>query len=164
MARDLERERARKREWQKKYREANLEIERERSRAYHAANHEKARERKRANAHKYVQKNREYQRAYREANLEIERERSRAWYQANQEQLREKQRAYYASNSERVRRTVRNFVEKNKGSRSGPWTEFEVKILMRSDLTVVQRAHILDRSYQACVGKISRLRKQGVDI
>ena len=76
------------REYARRYREANREIELERHRRYREANRE-ARQ--------------EHQRRYREANRETLRERHRRYYEENREAVRERNRQYDKANPDKVR-------------------------------------------------------------
>ena len=111
-----EERKARKRERDRLYREANREQLREQQRLYREANREQLLERDRlyreANREQVQERNRQYheanreqvleqQRLYREANREQVLERKRLYREANREQVQEQQRLRYKANPEK---------------------------------------------------------------
>src|SRR5258708_7868630 len=93
--RDLEK----KRETQRRYREANHEKITERQRRWREANPEKQREYER----RYSETKPERQRRWREANRERERERHRQYCEANREKVNAQKRRWRAANREQAR-------------------------------------------------------------
>ena len=93
----------RKREYQRRYYEANKEQESERNRRWYEANYE-------ANKEQYQESSRRWY----EANKEQELERMRRWREANKEQFLECQRRWREANKEQIKERHRRWREANK--------------------------------------------------
>ena len=115
-----EERKARRREADRRYREANREQLLERKRQYREANREQVLERgrryyeaNRERKRQYREANREQARQYREANREQAREADRRYREANREQVLERGRRYYEANREQARERNRQWCEAN---------------------------------------------------
>ena len=93
----------RTKENRRKYREANVEKAKESVRKWRETNVEKAKESVRKWREANPEKVREYKRKYYEANREKVIERSRKWHEANPEKAREIRRKWYKTNPEKAR-------------------------------------------------------------
>lgn len=104
----------------------------------------------------------EYQRAYREANREAKLERQRTYREANREAMLERGRAYREANREArraaVRRIRRSKVEATANARvSGRYLPAEDLVVMRDDISLLEIALLLDRTYISVVGRRRKL-------
>ena len=122
-------------------------------------------------------------RRYREENRDKVLERRRRYYEGNRGKAREYDRQYYEKNRDKVMdrtlryreenreyvnrralRTVNRYqsVTETSSTKSGPWSEVEIAILMADDgRTVVAKALELGRTYKSCNQKRKRLRRVG---
>ena len=138
----------------RRYREENRDKVLERSRLYHAKNRDKELEYKR----RYYEENRgkelEYQRRYYEENRDKVLERTRRYREENRE---------YANRQKSRRRNRYQSVTESAATKSGPWSEAEIAILMADDgRTIVAKALELGRTHGSCRGKRAYLRRTGV--
>ncbi len=162
-----------KREYSRKWREANKEKEKERHRQYREANKEKEVERSRQyrenNKEKLAERDRKYrdankekvnegQRQYRVANREKEKERHRQYYEIHKEEKAE----YYEANKQRIAET--NAVNKDKIAeynrqyreahpevgRIGCQRRRARKKELKSTLTLEEWQYIVDQHFGCC--------------
>lgn len=157
-----------RREYRRRYREANIERLHEYERRYRDNNKEKDAEKQRRYREANKEKLAEAYRKYRESNKEKIAERKRKWRSENKELVREHSRKRYRENKHQLQRNrARHVKEMNESSlelahRQGlPWEDWEDEfILTDNGLTWYQKAVKLGRSFVSVTARKNRLRKK----
>ena len=116
---------------------------------------------------KYREENREkvaeYGRKYREENREKVIEYNRKYREANREEVAEKKRRYYEANHDYVTATARrhrsHMSELNKDAKARAWSMAETELVMRTDLSLIEIASLLGRTYRSVIGRRELERK-----
>lgn len=142
-----------------------------------AENHRRYREKNRdkiAEQHRhYWKENRdklaEKRRRYYEANRDKILERSRHYYEENRNKLLEYQHRYFNENRDVVNATTSKNARTKQAlteafatvPKNAPWTPDEESFLLANNgMTTYEKAVQLGRTYDACAGKLTRLRKK----